>query len=166
MWAFSARKTHEDLAQSSLKQYGRAWRAGSRSGRTRGAVPSGTGQDGAVGTRGTCCFAISARTRSPCGERISGRPSRRSSLCTHRWSGRTPLCRGWRVELAHCISDGGLQHHAVAELQHIGEDPLLDLTDCGDIVVNPFLGSGSTLSRPTRPVASAAASSSIRSTSM
>ena len=29
----------------------RAWRAGSRSGRTRGAVPSGTGQDGAVGTR-------------------------------------------------------------------------------------------------------------------
>ena len=34
---------------------------------------------------------------------------------------------------------------AVAELQHIGEDPLLDLTDCGDIVVDPFLGSGSTL---------------------
>jgi hypothetical protein len=41
-------------------------------------------------------------------------------------------------------SDGGLQHHAVAELQPIGEDPLLDLTDCGDIVVDPFLGSGST----------------------
>jgi hypothetical protein len=57
-----------------------------------------------------------------------------------------PLCvPERRVELAHCISDGGLQHHAVAELQHIGEDPLLDLTDCGDIVVDPFLGSGSTL---------------------
>ena len=53
--------------------------------------PPGIGQDGAVGTRGTCCFAMSARTRSPCGERISGRPSRRSSLRTHRWSGRTPL---------------------------------------------------------------------------
>ena len=94
LWAFSARKTHEDLAQGSLKQYGRAWRAGSRSGRTWGEpVPSpGTGQDGAVGTRGTCCFAMSARTRSPCGERISGRPSRRSGLRTHRWSGRTPLC--------------------------------------------------------------------------
>jgi DNA modification methylase len=66
-----------------------------------------------------------------------------------------------RVELAPCISDGGLQHHAVAELQHIGEDPLLDITDCGDIVVDPFLGSGSTLI-----AADAAASSSIRSTSM
>jgi hypothetical protein len=29
-------------------------------------------------------------------------------------------------------------------VQPIGEDPLLDLTDCGDIVVDPFLGSGST----------------------
>jgi len=79
-------------------------------------------------------------------ERISGLPSRRSSLRTHRWSGRTPLRSERRVELAHCVSDGGLQHHAVAELQHIGQDPLLDLTDCGDIVVDPFLGSGSTLS--------------------
>jgi DNA methylase len=107
--------------------------------------PPGTGQDGAVGTRGTCCFAMSARTRSPCGERISGRPSRRSSLRTH--GGLVePLCVAERrVELALCISDGGLQQHAVAELQHIGEDPLLDLTDCGDIVVDPFLGSGSTL---------------------
>jgi DNA modification methylase len=26
------------------------------------------------------------------------------------------------------------------------EDALLDLTDCGDIVVDPFLGSGSTIS--------------------
>jgi hypothetical protein len=45
---------------------------------------------------------------------------------------------GWREAPAG-------QHHAVAELQHIGEDPLLDLTDCSDIVVDPFLGSGSTL---------------------
>jgi hypothetical protein len=45
-------------------------------------------------------------------------------------------------------SAGGLQHHAVAELQHIGADPLLDLTDCGDIVVDPFLGSRSTLIAP------------------
>jgi hypothetical protein len=30
----------------------------------------------------------------------------------------------------------------LSELQHIGEDLLLDLTDCGDIVVDPFLGSG------------------------
>ena len=40
---------------------------------------------------------------------------------------------------------GGLSTTPVAELQHIGEDPLLDLTDRGDIVVDPFLGSGSTL---------------------
>jgi DNA modification methylase len=59
------------------------------------------------------------------------------------WSNPSAYPKG--VELAHCISDGGLQHHTVAELQHIGEDPLLDLTDCGDIVVDPFLGSGSTL---------------------
>ena len=78
-----------------------------------------------------------------------------------------PLCVAERrVELAHCISDGGLQHHAVAELQHIGEDPLLDLTDCGDIVVDPFLGSGSTVIATDTTVASAAASSSIRFTSM
>ena len=43
------------------------------------------------------------------------------------------------------------------------EDALLDLTNRGDIVLDPFLGSGSTLSPPTRPAASAAASSLIRS---
>jgi DNA methylase len=47
------------------------------------------------------------------------------------------------------------------------EDALLDLTNRGDIVIDPFLGSGSTLiSLLTRPGESAVVSSSIRSTSM
>jgi hypothetical protein len=48
---------------------------------------------GKADTRGTCCFAMSARTRSPCGERICGRPSRRSSLRTRRWSKAGSSCR-------------------------------------------------------------------------
>ena len=47
------------------------------------------------------------------------------------------------------------------------EDALLDLTDRGDIVLDPFLGSGSTLiAAASRPAASAAASKSTRSMSI
>jgi hypothetical protein len=67
---------------------------------------------------------MSARTRSPCGERISGRP-RIDQACVLTGGLVEPLrVAQRRVELALCISDGGLQHHAAAELQHIGEDPL------------------------------------------
>ena len=46
------------------------------------------------------------------------------------------------------------------------EDALLDVTKRDDIVLDPFLGSGSTLLAADRTAASAVASNSIRSTSM
>jgi len=46
------------------------------------------------------------------------------------------------------------------------KDALIDLTNPGEIVLDPFLGSGSTLIAPRMPVGCAAASSSIPSTSM
>jgi DNA methylase len=88
----------------------------------------------------TCCFVASARPRSSCRERIFRSGLRVDQACLLRGGLVEPLCVAERrVELADWISDGGLQHHAVAELQHI------DVTDRGDIVVDPFLGSGSTL---------------------
>ena len=65
-------------------------------------------------------------------------------------------------------SDSGAVLDRLSEVRHcVGvrqmlSCPLLDLTHCGDIVVHPFLGSGSTPA----PVASAAALSSICSTAM
>ena len=46
------------------------------------------------------------------------------------------------------------------------EDALLDLTNRGDIVIDPFLGSGSTLIAAERPAACAEALNWIRCTSM
>jgi len=94
----------------------------------------------------TCCFVASARPRSSCRERIFRSGLRVDQACLLTGGLVEPLCVAERrVELADWISDGGLQHHAVGELQHIGEDALLDVTDRGDIVVDPFLGWGSTL---------------------
>ena len=60
----------------------------------------------------------------------------------------------------------GLKDHPTVKPISMLEDVLLDLTNRGDIVVRPFLGSGSTSSPPTRPDVSAAAPSLIRSMSM
>ena len=59
-----------------------------------------------------------------------------------------------------------LKDHPTVKPTAMLEDALLDLTHRGDIVVDPFLGSGSTLIAAEKPVASAAAASSTRSTSM
>jgi hypothetical protein len=145
LWAFSARKTHEDLAQGSLKQYGRP-----------GALGAGPAGPGSRPLRGPDRTERSARAALAASQyrreqgALAGRgfPGglRVDQACVLTGGLVEPLCVAERrVELALCISDGGLQQHAVAELQHIGEDPFLDLTDCGDIIVDPFLGSGSTL---------------------
>ena len=59
----------------------------------------------------------------------------------------------------------GLKDHPTVKPTAMLEDALLDLTNRGDIVIDPFLGSGSTLIAAEGPAASVAASSSIRSMS-
>jgi hypothetical protein len=118
-----------------------------------GAGPAGPGEPSPPGPDRTERSARAALAASQCRREQGSLAGRgfpdglrvdQACVLTVVWS--NPFCVAERrVELALCISDGGLQHHAVAELQHIGEDPLLDLTDSGDIVVDPFLGSGSTL---------------------
>jgi hypothetical protein len=60
----------------------------------------------------------------------------------------------------------GFKDHPIVKPTAMLEDAMLDLTNPGDIVLDPFLGSGSTLMQRTTPGAFAAASSSIRSTLM
>ncbi len=59
----------------------------------------------------------------------------------------------------------GLKDHPTVKPTAMLEDALLDLTNRGEIVLDPFLGSGSTLIAANRTVASAAASNSTRSMS-
>jgi DNA modification methylase len=60
----------------------------------------------------------------------------------------------------------GLKDHPTVKPTAMLEDALLDLTNRGDIVIDPFLGSGSTLIAAENPGAFVAASSWIRSTSV
>jgi DNA modification methylase len=60
----------------------------------------------------------------------------------------------------------GLEDHPTVKPTAMLEDALLDITNRGDIVIDPFLGSGSTPSPPRAWVASVAALNSIRSMSM
>ena len=59
----------------------------------------------------------------------------------------------------------GLKDHPTVKPTTMLEDALLDVTNRGEIVIDPFLGSGSTSSPPTGPAASAVASNLIRSMS-
>ncbi len=60
----------------------------------------------------------------------------------------------------------GLQDHPTVKPTAMIEDAFVDLTSRGEIVIDPFLGSGTTLIAADRQNASAAASNSTRSTSM
>ncbi len=60
----------------------------------------------------------------------------------------------------------GLRDHPTVKPTAILEDAFLDITKRDDVVLDPFLGSGSTLIAADRTGRSAAGSNSIRSTSM
>jgi hypothetical protein len=60
----------------------------------------------------------------------------------------------------------GLQDHPTVKPTPMLQDALIDLTNRGDIILDPFLGSGSTQLPPKIPVGYAAVSSSIHSMSM
>jgi DNA modification methylase len=53
----------------------------------------------------------------------------------------------WTYPAARLVSEArdGLQHHPTVKPVAMLEDALLDMTERGDIVIDPFLGSGSTL---------------------
>jgi DNA modification methylase len=60
----------------------------------------------------------------------------------------------------------GLRDHPTVKPTAMLDDALLDVTNRGDIVIDPFLGSGSGLIAAQNTVGCAAASSSIPSTSL